>query len=172
MRENIEKLPPLYFRGCGECSKCCEGKFFLAPLILDDFVKVKPFFEIRAIIIDEIIPVMLLTDGKNPCKYLKNGKCEIYENRPPACKIYPFSPYFEDIFLDLDCDAIVNNMGDKLPSTKQEFFKSNFFDDRMINFKQKREKTIEYMKTQKLVFDKEIKGISLYNFNYNSLQNF
>ena len=34
MRENILKLPPLYFAGCGECSECCDGKFFLAPLIL------------------------------------------------------------------------------------------------------------------------------------------
>ena len=164
MRENITKLPPLYFKGCGDCSKCCEGKFFLAPLILDDFEKVKPYFEIRAVIFDEIIPVMLLTDGDNSCKYLNNGKCEIYENRPPACKIYPFSPYYDDIFIDLECDAI-SNIGEKLPSNKEEFFKSKFFDERMIDFKLKREKTIEYMKKQKLVFDKEIKGIKLYKWS-------
>ena len=163
MRENITKLPPLYFKGCGDCSKCCEGKFFLAPLILEDFEKVKPFFEIRAVIFDEIIPVMLLTDGHNPCKYLNNGKCEIYENRPSACKIYPFSPYYDDIFIDLECDAIFFE-GERLPANKREFFESNFFDERMIDFKLKREKTIEYMKTQKLVFDKEIKGIKLYKW--------
>jgi len=164
MRENIEKLPTLYFKGCGECSKCCEGKFFLAPLILDDFEKVKPYFEIRAVIFDEIIPVMLLTDGYNPCKYLKNGKCEIYENRPPACRIYPFSPYYDDIFIDLECDAI-SFEGDRLPTNKNEFFKSSFFDERMIDFKEKREKTLEYMKKQKLVFDREIKGIKLYKWS-------
>jgi len=163
MRENITNLPPLYFKGCGDCSKCCEGKFFLAPLILEDFEKVKPYFEIRAIILDEIIPVMLLTDGYNSCKYLENGKCKIYENRPPACKIYPFSPYYDDIFIDLECDAI-SFEGERLPSNKKEFFKSNFFDERMIDFKEKREKTLEYMKKQKLIFDKEIKGIKLYKF--------
>jgi len=163
MRENIEKLPSLYFRGCGDCSKCCEGKFFLAPLILDDFEKVKPYFEIRAVIFEEIIPVMLLTDGINPCKYLKNGNCEIYENRPPACRIYPFSPYYDDIFIDLECDAI-SFEGERLPSNKKELFKSSFFDERMIYFKEKREKTLEYMKKQKLVFDREIKGIKLYKF--------
>jgi len=163
MRENITKLPPLYFKGCGDCSKCCEGKFFLAPLILEDFEKVKPFFEIRAIILDEVIPVMLLTDGNNPCKYLKDGKCDIYDFRPPACKIYPFSPYYDDIFIDLECDAI-SNQGDRLPANKKEFFKSCFFDDRMIDFKNKRDKTIEFMKQQTLIFDKQIKGIKIYKF--------
>jgi len=164
MRENFLKLPPLYFQGCGECVKCCDGsQFFLAPLILEDFEKVKNYFEIRAIVLDEIIPVILLTDGKNPCKYLKNGQCEIYEFRPPACKIYPFSPYYDDIFIDLSCDAIGVN-GDKLPNTKKEFFNSAFFEERMINFKQKREETLKFMEKQTLVFDKEIKGIKLYRF--------
>jgi len=163
MRENIEKLPPLYFKGCGDCSKCCEGKFFLAPLILEDFDKVKKYFEIRAVVFEDVIPVMLLTDGKNPCKYLKDGKCQIYQERPPACRIYPFSPYYDDIFIDLSCDAICNN-GKKLPSTKQELFNSEFFDNRLDNFIDKRNKTLEYMKKQKLVFDKEINGIKLYLF--------
>ena len=162
MRENIEKLPPLYFKGCGDCSKCCESKFFLAPLILEDFDKVKPYFEIRAVKLDEIIPVMILVEDE-VCKYLENGKCSIYENRPPACKIYPFSPYFDDIFIDLSCDGI-GDVGEKLPSTKNEFFKSNFFEERIHNFKEKREKTIEFMKKQTLIFDKEIKGIKLYKF--------
>ena len=158
MRENITKLPPLYFSGCGECSKCCEGKFFLAPLILDDFDKVQPFFEIRAVIFDEIIPVMLLTDGNNPCEYLNNGKCEIYQNRPPACRIYPFSPYYDDIFIDLSCDS-VGIFGEKLPTNFEELKTSPFFDERMNNFQKKRKKTIEFMKKQKLIFDKEINGI-------------
>ena len=163
MRENIEKLPPLYFKGCGDCAKCCEGKFFLAPLILEDFDKVKPYFEIRAVKLDEIIPVIILVEDE-VCKYLENGKCSIYENRPPACKIYPFSPYFDDIFIDLSCDGITD-VGEKLPSTKNQFFKSNFFEERIDNFKEKREKTIEFMKKQTLIFDKEIKGIKLYKFD-------
>jgi Fe-S-cluster containining protein len=163
MRENINNLSQLYFRGCENCSECCEGKFFLAPLILEDFDKVKKYFEIRAIILDEIIPVMLLTDGKNPCKYLKDNRCSIYEERPPACKIYPFSPFYDDIFIDLSCPA-VGDVGDKLPTNKKEYFKSDFFEERFINFKIKRENTINFMKCQKLIFDKEIKGIKLYKF--------
>ena len=163
MRENILKLPPLYFAGCGECSECCDGKFFLAPLILEDFEKVEKYFEIRAIVLDEIIPVMLLTDGENGCKYLKNGKCEIYNNRPPACKIYPFSPFYDDIFIDLSCKAI-GIEGKKLPCNKEEYINSEFFEERFIDFRKKRQKTIEYMKTKKLIFDKEIKGIKLYYF--------
>ena len=164
MRENILNLPPLFFRGCDNCTKCCDGtKFFLAPLILDDFDKVKSYFEIRAIILDNVIPVMLFNDGNSPCKYLKNNKCEIYENRPPACKIYPFSPYYDKIFIDLECDA-VGYKGEKLPSNKCELFNSKFFDERLIDFIEKREKTIKYMKKQTLYFDKEIKGIKLYKF--------
>ena len=163
MRENISKITPLYFKGCEECNECCEGKFFLAPLILEDFEKVKHYFEIRAIILDEIIPVMLLTDGENACKYLKNGRCEIYEKRPPACRIYPFSPYYDEIFLDLSCNG-VGIEGKKLPSNWKEFQNSPFFEERFIDFKKKREKTLEYMKQKELIFDKEIKGIKLYFF--------
>ena len=163
MKKNIKELPQLYFKGCGECAECCEGKFFLAPLILEDFPKVEKYFEIRAIILDEIIPVILLTDGYNSCKYLENGKCSIYDNRPPACKIYPFSPFYEEIFIDLSCPA-VGNEGVKLPSNKNEYLSSPFFESRFIDFKQKREETIQYMKTKKLTFDKEIKGIKLYKF--------
>ena len=164
MRKSIEELPQLFFKGCGDCSKCCEGKFILAPLILEDFDKVKDYFEIRAIIVENIIPVMLLSDGDNPCKYLKNGTCEIYENRPPVCKIYPFSPYFDDIVLDLECDAISETEGFALPCNKVQYFKSPFYEERMDNFVEKREKTLAYMKQQELVFDKTIKGIDLYKF--------
>ena len=165
MRKNIKELPQLYFKGCGECAECCEGKFFLAPLVLEDFEKVKNYFEIRAIVLNgEIIPVMLLTDGEGgSCLYLKNGKCSIYDNRPPACKIYPFSPFYDELFIDLSCPA-VGNEGVKLPSNKNEYLNSPFFESRFIDFKQKREETIQYMKTKKLTFDKEIKGIKLYKF--------
>jgi Fe-S-cluster containining protein len=165
MRENIKKLVPLYFIGCKDCTKCCDGsKFFLAPLILEDFDKVKNYFEIRAIILDEIIPVMLFNDGSNPCKYLKDGVCDIYENRPPACKIYPFSPYYEEIYIDLECDGI-GVFGEKLPINKEQLFKSNFFEERFVDFSKKRKETIQYMKQQKLYFDKEIKNIKLYKFD-------
>jgi len=163
MRVEIDKIPPLYFKGCGDCAKCCEGKFFLAPLILEDFDKVKDYFEIRAIKLDEIIPVMLLTDGENSCKYLNNGKCEIYEFRPPACKIYPFSPYFDKLFIDLECDAI-GNKGERLPSNYEEFKNSPFFEERFNDFVKKREKTIEYMKNKELVYERTIKGIEVYKF--------
>jgi len=164
MRKNIKELPQLYFNGCGECAECCEGKFFLAPLILEDFPKVEKYFKIRAIILDEVIPVMLLTDGYNSCKYLLNGQCSIYENRPPACKIYPFSPFYDDIFIDLSCPAVREEGDLLLPRNKEEYFQSLFFENRFIDFKYKREKTIAFMKMQKLTFDKEIKGIKLYKF--------
>ena len=129
MRENIEKIPPLYFSSCENCSECCEGKFFLAPLVLEDFDKVRDYFEIRAVVLNnEIIPVILLTDGEGgSCPYLENGKCSIYNRRPPACKIYPFSPFYDDIFIDISCKGVSSNSGEKLPSNREEFIKSPFF---------------------------------------------
>ena len=163
MRIEVEKAPPLYFKGCGDCVQCCEGKFFLAPLVLEDFEKVKEHFEIRAIRLEEVVPVMLLTDGEHSCKYLKNGKCSIYDSRPPACKIYPFSPYFDKLLIDLECEA-VGNIGEKLPTNYNEFTNSPFFEERFNNFVKKREKTIEYMKTKELFYDRTIQGIDLYSF--------
>ncbi len=166
MRENIEKIPPLYFSSCENCSECCEGKFFLAPLVLEDFDKVRDYFEIRAVVLNnEIIPVILLTDGEGgSCPYLENGKCSIYNRRPPACKIYPFSPFYDDIFIDISCKGVSSNGGKKLPSNREEFVKSSFFDSRFENFKYKRDQTLKYMKTKKLTFDKKINGIKIYKF--------
>ena len=165
MREDISKIPPVYFKGCDDCAKCCEGKFAIAPLILEDFKKVKDYFDIRAIILnDEVIPVMILAkDGK--CRYLENSKCTIYEKRPPACRIYPFSPFYDKLFLDLSCDGISNN-GERLPSNFEEFEKSKFFDDRFIEFRKKRERTIDVMKNRELQFDYELKGLKIYKFDF------
>ncbi|NPA55623.1 MAG: YkgJ family cysteine cluster protein [Epsilonproteobacteria bacterium] len=168
MRENIASLPPLHFRGCGECCACCEGKFILAPLIVEDFKQVYRYFDIRAVVLDEeVIPVMILTDG-NSCKYLQDSKCTIYPNRPPACKIYPFSPYYDEIFIDVSCQAVGVD-GKKLPASKEEILQSEFFDERLIDFARKRQQTILRMKNVELTFERELHGIKIYTFDYQNM---
>lgn len=33
----------------------------------------------------------LFTDYDPPCPYFQNGKCSIYDDRPEACKDYPYN---------------------------------------------------------------------------------
>lgn len=160
---NIEKLSNLKFNNCENCNKCCEDKFLLAPLILDDFEEVYENFEIYFTKIeDSIKAVMLLTDGEK-CKYLKDNKCLIYDKRPPACRIYPYSPYFDEIRLDISCDS-VGLKGEELILNKSDFKKSKFFHKRFENIKEKvieTEKLLEQYR-DKLFYKKELKGIKLY----------
>jgi Fe-S-cluster containining protein len=166
---NIEKLTDLRFNNCKNCNKCCEDKFFLAPLILDDFEEVYEYFEIYFIKIENFIKVvMILTDGEI-CKYLKDGKCTIYDNRPPACRIYPYSPYFDEIRLDISCDS-VGLEGDKLILKKSEFKNSKFFHKRFLNIEDKVLKTDKFLEQykDKLKYKKELKGIKLYTIDDNN----
>jgi Fe-S-cluster containining protein len=130
---NIKHLENLKFNNCENCTKCCENKMF-APLILDDIKKVYKFFPLFVIFVPEaklVIPLAL----NNKCPYLNDNKCSIYEFRPPACKIYPFSPWFGEIILDLSCDGI-GIKGENLPLSKQKFKNSKFYDERIENIEE------------------------------------
>jgi Fe-S-cluster containining protein len=159
MYVNIKHLENLKFNNCQNCIKCCENKMF-APLILDDIKKVYKFFPIFIIFIPNPKLVIPLSLNKH-CPYLKNNKCSIYEHRPPACKIYPFSPWYEEIILDLSCDGI-GIEGEKLPLSIKEFKNSKFYDERIENIKEKLEKTNNWIKNQKLTYLTKINNIKIY----------
>jgi len=160
---NIENLENLKFNNCENCSKCCEGKFFLAPLILEDFKEVYKKFEIYFVKIEESIKAVMVLSEEGKCKYLENGKCLIYDDRPPACKIYPYSPYFDEVRLDISCDG-VGLSGEELILNKNEFKNSPFFHKRFENFVEKLSKTEKFLNQykDKLKYKKEIKGVKLY----------
>jgi Fe-S-cluster containining protein len=156
---NIKYLENLKFNNCQNCIKCCENKMF-APLILEDIKKVYEFFPIFVIFLPEpklVIPLAL----KGICPYLKQNKCSIYEFRPPACKIYPFSPWFGEIILDLSCDGI-GIKGENLPLSKQTFKNSKFYDERIENIEKKLKKTNNWLKQQKLTYLIKINNIKIY----------
>jgi hypothetical protein len=51
--------------------------------------------------------IILLSDGKNHCPYIKDFKCTIYEDRPTVCKAYPLSAHVDNIlYYDLNCPGI------------------------------------------------------------------
>jgi Fe-S-cluster containining protein len=132
----------------------------MAPLVLDDFKKVFQFFPIVIAALDELKPVMLLSNGIS-CPYLKDNRCSIYEKRPPACKIYPFSPWYEKILLDLSCKG-VGTKGDLLPLKKEEFIKSPFYEERFENIKEKLNKTKKWLSKKDLIKIGSIKNIEIY----------
>lgn len=164
MYVDIKYLENLKFNNCQNCTKCCENKMF-APLILEDIKKVYKFFPIFIIFLPEpklVIPLAI----NNKCPYLKNDKCSIYEFRPPACKIYPFTPWYGKILLDLSCDGI-GIKGDILPLSPKEFKNSSFYDKRIENIEEKVNLTNSWIKKQKLKFLAKINNIKIYKIKNN-----
>jgi Fe-S-cluster containining protein len=167
MFTNINNFKEVMFSNCEAClDSCCHSsKFSLAPLILEDYEKVYQYFPILFTKVDEEWrSIIILNNGKDACPYLnEEEKCTIYEQRAPACKIYPLSPYYDQLFVDTSCKA-VGQEGTFLASSKKI---SNFFyDDRLENFNEKLEKTQNFMKTiekdLKEVFS--VSGIILYKY--------
>lgn len=100
------------FNSCETCdAKCCKsssGTIF-SQLILEDFEIVFENFPILFTIGDLgfLKPVVLLTNGKDNCRYLQNNQCTIYEKRPSVCRIYPLSPHLtNEVFIDLLCPTV------------------------------------------------------------------
>ncbi|MEO1923397.1 MAG: YkgJ family cysteine cluster protein [Nautiliaceae bacterium] len=162
MYANIKHLHLLKFNNCENCTECCKNKF-LAPLVLDDFEKVCDYFPIVIAKLEVFKPVMLLSTEKG-CPYLQNDKCSIYEQRPPACKIYPFSPWYDSILLDLSCPG-VGTQGLFLPLTKKEFCSSSFFDERVINIKQKLINTAKWLENKKITPIGSVKNIEIFQIS-------
>jgi len=135
------------------------------PLILDDFIEVFNNFHIYfAKLGNEFIPVIQLAEENSACKYFKNNICIIYKKRPPGCKLYPISPYFDDILIDLSCKA-VGSIGEFLAS--KDKISSNFYHKRLENFTKKREKTISFIENIKddLILEKILSDIELYIYD-------
>ena len=139
---NIKKQD-VYFKGCDSCNgHCCDGAngFSIAPLILEDFAEVYRYFPILFHFQhQQLSAYVLLNDGKNPCRYLEKNKCTIYDTRPPACKLYPVSPYFEEILVDTHCPSINSTEGRVV--SQKGILNQDFHTKRLENFVQKREAT-------------------------------
>lgn len=118
------------FSSCDSCdAKCCDGArgSTFAPINLEDFETVSKNFPIAFTIgsLGYVMPVVLLSNGSDFCKYIKNFKCTIYNERPAVCKVYPLSSAItNEIFIDTSCPA-VNKAGKSIVnngSIQEEFF--------------------------------------------------
>jgi len=165
---NIEEAKGLCFSDCQTCTtSCCDGgRFIVAPLVLEDFKSVFEKFLIAFALIDEKLRVvMLISDRKKPCLYYKESRCTIYEQRPPACVLYPYTPYFDEILIDTACDA-VGGFGFELQqdkSTSLEMVHPDFYHKRLEGFPQKLEDTQNFLEELDDSFEAlfDIEGLTL-----------
>lgn len=142
---NIKKNN-LFFNGCATCDgNCCNGArgFALSPLILEDFEEVYKNFTITFALNDrKLRAYVILNNGKDHCKYYINNQCSIYEERTPACKLYPVSPYFENILIDTECPSINTEYGE--PICSEGKLNDTFYTDRLTDFNEKLKESFDF----------------------------
>lgn len=101
-----------HFSNCNSCeARCCDGRkgSLFAQIILDDFELVHKNFPILFIFgeLGYLKPVILLSNGKDFCPYIKENRCTIYDQRPSICRLYPLSPNVDaKIYIDDSCPAV------------------------------------------------------------------
>jgi len=164
------KSDNLHFYGCSSCEgHCCNGAkgYAAAPLILEDFEEVYKNFPILFSLKEETLSAyVLLNDGKNYCHYYVDHQCSIYEQRTPACKLYPISPYFEQIFVDTACPSVGSDVGYSL--CKDGTLNSAFSTKRLENFVEKLKATRTFLESIKNLdhfeYVGELAGISLLKY--------
>lgn len=132
------------FSSCEGCpSKCCDGRegTVFSQLILEDFELVSKNFPILFTFgdIGYLKAVVLFSDGKSFCPYVKNHQCTIYNERPSICRVYPLSPSIDNnVYIDDSCPAVqisargnmVHN-GELSPSYKYDTLQN--YQDKYIN---------------------------------------
>jgi len=97
------------------------------------------------------------------CPYLENEKCSIYENSPPTCRLYPLSPYYDDILINTSCKA-VGLVGDTISENGK--CTDEFYHERLDNFSSKLQEKKEYISQRESELEEidEISGIKLFNY--------
>jgi len=166
MYQNLKETSGLRFSNCDFCEKsCCDGgQFILAPLILEDVKAVyKNFLVAFARIDHKLRLVMLISNRIKPCLYYENKQCTIYDNRPPACHLYPITPFYDQVLVDSSCHA-VGTQGTLLWSEGK--VDASFYHERLENFDDKVQKCEQFLANLDWKFRPifEIDGITLLEY--------
>lgn len=145
---NIKEVQDMYFSSCDGCNNnCCSApRVSLAPMVLDDFEYVYKNFAIQFVYHNLELKVnMVINQGEGSCKYYQNQKCSIYAIRPPGCIMFPISPYFDEFYINLDCQALSTDStkGDWICKDNQ--YNKAFHNSRVENFVSKLNKTKEFL---------------------------
>ncbi len=81
--------------GCGDCCRCKPGEEGYVYLSADDISAISAFLKISEEDFKNQYTVrkgqnIVIKDFTKDCLFLKDGKCTIYEVRPPQCRTWPF----------------------------------------------------------------------------------
>jgi len=114
----------LSFLGCSGCgATCCQSNLIYASLY--DFDKVTKYFPMFFMIKNSKISLVYFFyygEGyEQHCPYLKDNLCTIYQQRPYACRTYPFNNNKNDFYYSNTCPHITqdsNNIGMQLSDSK------------------------------------------------------
>jgi len=107
------KLKSFSFSSCEGCgAKCCSGLYGsnFSELTLEEFSSVHELFPILFTFGDLgfLKANLIISQGIEPCKHIKNNLCTIYEKRPYVCRTYPLSPSItNNVHLDISCPALI-----------------------------------------------------------------
>jgi len=93
---------------CKQCGKCCNGTWFtIIPLHVEDYQNIlniageERLKEITKLADHDNGKVVCL---KEPCHFLLDSKCSIYDKRPLTCKYYPLQ--ITDVMkINVNCPA-------------------------------------------------------------------
>lgn len=181
------------FGSCETCGAgCCTGENFslMSEIVLEEFENCAKNFPILFVLGEKgyIKPVILLTNGKEYCRYINNYKCTIYDKRPSTCKIYPLGiDIFNNIHIDLSCPA-VNKVGITIIENKKvhenfDHIKLNDYQQRFLDthtyFNEMNDKddlehilTIKQIKFYKFISDKDKKYINIHTKSLKNLDEY
>jgi Fe-S-cluster containining protein len=159
------------FSSCEICeAKCCDGlkNTVMNEITLDEFQTLYTNFPILFILGDKgfLKPVILLSNAKGFCKYLKDFKCSIYDKRPMVCRTYPLSAtVLNEIYIDKSCPA-VNQNGNYI--IKDGKINQSFDHEILNNYQEKYLETYYYFEKLNLKENLEdtitINGIKFFKF--------
>lgn len=169
----IKKLS-FSFSSCETCeAKCCSGLYGsnFSQLLLEDFQKVYKNFPILFTFGDlgYLKANVILSKEYEYCKYIKDNKCQIYENRPSVCRTYPLSPNIDnEIYIDTSCPALIS--GDDF--VKNGSINKKIDNSPFINYQDKFIDTHFYLEKFNIKEDFEIalniKGMNFYKYTKTS----
>lgn len=167
------------FGSCETCeANCCDGRkgSVMAPINIEDFVSVAKHFPIAFILgeLGFIQPVVLLNNSETFCRYVKDYRCSIYNERPSICRIYPLSPTLDNkLFIDTNCPA-VNDKGNYI--VKDGIVQEPFMDEKLENHQMKCVQTYvtfkEYNDPKDYVELIRFNDSILYRYKYDTSDNY
>lgn len=160
------------FSSCDGCEAlCCDGSknILYAQIILSDFEQISKYFPILFIFgeLGFAKPVVVLTNGKDFCKYITNNRCTIYEERPSICRVYPLSAHIDnETYIDEFCPGVSWNTNKTVNNEKiTKDFDNEILNDYQDKYIQTHNQFEQYRQEENFELVMTINGVKFFKFN-------